>query len=128
MLTRTGDPLEFNDIPQSLELLRSIQECDATLNHRLKAFALTDMPTTLREAISVTRYFGVRYIGMDRRPLHAIQAGGKDSTPEHNRAALEDWQKESGLMDQIYENAYLTIVAAGAPHSGGGLIDCAPHC
>ena len=128
MLTRTGDPLEFNNIPQSLELLQSIQECDAKLNHCLEAFALTDMPTTLREAISVTRYFGVRYIWIDALCILYKQEGRTQrlsTTEQHSKTGSKSQASWTRSTKTLISQLLLLVLA---PHSCGGLIDCASHC
>lgn len=66
-----------------------------------------DLPRTFRDAIEVTRRLGISYIWIDS--LCILQ----DSE--------SDWQSESSLMDQIFENAHLCIAATHARSSTEGL-------
>lgn len=68
---------------------------------------LSALPRTFEDAFWVTRSLGIRYIWIDN--LCIIQ----DSH--------EDWQRESTLMCQVYENAYACIAATMAEDSSQGL-------
>lgn len=61
-----------------------------------------------QDAISVVRKLEVRYLWIDA--LCIIQ----DS--------LSDWAKESAVMDEIYQGAYLTLVATSAATSNTGFL------
>jgi len=74
------------------------------------------LPKTARDAITVTRKLGFRYLWVDS--LCIIQ--GTD------RAALLDWQKESAKMHEIYGAAFITIAAAKATNAHEGLFDKRP--
>ncbi|KAH0420923.1 heterokaryon incompatibility protein [Colletotrichum camelliae] len=60
------------------------------------------LPQLYRDAISVTRRLGVRYLWIDS--LCIIQRGDDKA----------DWLIESTLMDQVYSNSYCNIAAADA--------------
>lgn len=68
---------------------------------------LKSLPQTFRDAILVTRKFGLHYLWIDC--LCIIQ----DSK--------EDWFHEAALMGEVYKNSYLNIAATGAVDSNGGL-------
>ncbi|KAH8672209.1 heterokaryon incompatibility protein-domain-containing protein [Ilyonectria robusta] len=70
------------------------------------AIHLDTLPRTYRDAISITRALGIRYIWIDS--LCIIQ----DDT--------DDWERESANMASIYRNAYLNIAATSALDSDGG--------
>lgn len=61
---------------------------------------------TFRDAITITRSLSVQYLWIDS--LCIIQDD------------KQDWEKESGLMASIYENAYLVISAAHASDGSKG--------
>lgn len=65
------------------------------------------LPQTFRDAVTVTRFLGVRYLWIDS--LCIVQDD------------KEDWSRESALMASIYTNAYLTIAATASEDSSGGL-------
>lgn len=62
-----------------------------------------ELPATIRDAIEVTRYLGVRYLWVDA--LCIIQ----DDT--------QDWIRESANMAAVYGEAYLTIAASSVASS-----------
>ncbi len=79
----------------------------ATKNQTLRDITLSDLPTTFRHAISVSRKLDVRYLWSDS--LCIIQ----DDT--------EDWALQSSKMAAIYSNSFLTIAASSSKDSSGGL-------
>ncbi|PVH80460.1 HET-domain-containing protein [Cadophora sp. DSE1049] len=81
---------------------------EATLKSRLQSIPLSKMPANFRDAAIVTRKLGYRYLWIDS--LCIIQ----DSR--------EDWEIESGNMGNIYTNADLTLAAAAAKDSDGGML------
>ena len=68
---------------------------------------LSDLSKTFQDAMKIAQYLGLRYIWIDS--LCIIQ----DSK--------EDWQKEAGLMGQVYSNSVCNISATGASDSSKGL-------
>jgi hypothetical protein len=64
------------------------------------------LPQSFRDAISITRLLGIRYIWID-----SICICQDDN---------EDWERESAKMTSIYMNSYLTIAAAAAEDSTVG--------
>lgn len=84
----------------------------ATLNineWRLHGLPFPSLPRTIRDAIVITRKIGLRFIWIDA--LCIIQDSDIDKT------------KEIGRMGDIYQNAYVTIVAASAKHCDEGILD-----
>ena len=71
-------------------------------------FAIERAPATFRDAISITRLLGVRYLWIDS--LCIIQ---------HDPA---DWGREAARMGSVYVNAYLTIAAANAKDDNDGFL------
>jgi hypothetical protein len=65
------------------------------------------LPRTFVEAIEATRRLGFRYLWIDS--LCIIQ----DSE--------DDWQRESGLMENVYGDGALNIMASASANSHGGL-------
>lgn len=68
---------------------------------------ISELPRTFREAIEVTRRFGVRYLWIDSMCI--IQ----DSD--------EDWQKESAQMVDVYSHSHLNIAATASDNAEQGL-------
>lgn len=64
------------------------------------------LPQSFRDAITVTRLLGIRYIWIDS--ICICQDDG------------EDWERESAKMTSIYMNSYITIAASGAKDSTVG--------
>jgi hypothetical protein len=69
-----------------------------TLNSRLQGFHTTDVPQTIRDAITVCRNLGICHLWVDS--LCIIQDSANDLTIE------------LGKMAKVYQQAYLTISAA----------------
>lgn len=79
-----------------------------TLSSRLASISLDDMPPNFSDAVIITRRLGFRYLWIDS--LCIIQ----DSK--------SDWEIESQKMGRIYTNAALTLAAAAAISSDGGML------
>ena len=71
-------------------------------------FAISSFPKTFRDAITVSRRFGVRYLWIDS--LCILQ----DSD------CIDDWQKKAVVMGDVYKNSLCNIGATGAADSNGG--------
>jgi hypothetical protein len=82
------------------------QRCDPS------SFHLTDIPQTLQDAIRLTIAIGFSYIWIDC--LCIIQD------------CRDDWAKEAAVMDRVYSNADITIVAQEAASVHDGFLK--PHC
>lgn len=67
----------------------------------------SQLPLTFREAISITRTLGVRYLWIDA--LCIIQ----DS--------VQDWMIEGSQMGNVYSNSYLNLAASASVNGNGGL-------
>ena len=67
------------------------------LHSREEGFAMKDLPQTFQDAIEVTRMLDKPYLWID-----AICIIQKDK---------DDWERESKLMETVFENAYCTIAA-----------------
>ncbi len=72
-----------------------------------RGILLQELPLTFRQAMTVTRTLGVRYLWIDS--LCIIQ----DS--------FSDWEFELSRMRDVYKYARLTIAATGSKNSAGGL-------
>ncbi|TVY14632.1 hypothetical protein LARI1_G007897 [Lachnellula arida] len=76
---------------------------------RLAGIPLDTMPANFRDACIATRKLGYQYVWIDS--LCIIQD------------LKEDWEHESALMGDIYTKASLTLAAAAAKSSDGGMFD-----
>jgi hypothetical protein len=76
-----------------------------------RGIEISHISRTFQHAVSIAkefqRLFGVRYLWIDS--LCIIQ----DS--------VEDWQSESAIMGEVYQNAFCTIAATASSDSDGGL-------
>jgi len=70
----------------------------STINCRRQSLNWSSLPATFRDAITVTRELGLRYLWIDS--LCIIQDDDRD------------WEVESAKMGSIYERAYIVIAAS----------------
>jgi hypothetical protein len=77
-----------------------------SLSSRLSEIPDIQLPTTLRDAVHITRELGFRYLWIDA--LCILQR-----RPEvvNDQEAIADWQDQSSKMADIYGNAFLTMDA-----------------
>ncbi|KAF8849351.1 HET-domain-containing protein [Acephala macrosclerotiorum] len=90
--------------PETKKLLTKTE----TLSSRLASIDVQDMPPNFSDAVVITRRLGYKYLWIDS--LCIIQ----DSK--------SDWETESQNMGNIYTNAAITLAAAAATSSEGGLL------
>lgn len=90
--------------PETKKLLTTT----STLKSRLALIDQNDMPANFSDAVIITRRLGYRYLWIDS--LCIIQ----DSK--------SDWEVESQNMGRIYTNAAITLAAAAATSSEGGML------
>jgi len=64
------------------------------------------LPKTIRDAVAITQYFGLRYLWVDS--LCIIQ-----DDPQ-------DWDREAQNMAKVYANAYINVSALGAVNTSQG--------
>ncbi|KAI1733598.1 heterokaryon incompatibility protein-domain-containing protein [Xylaria scruposa] len=84
----------------------------ATLRERMHEIDDNELSVTFRDAIWMTRRFGIDYIWIDS--LCIVQDDPAD------------WELESAKMASIYHNAYLTIAATKSSSGAGGLFSKTP--
>ncbi|KAI3337146.1 HET-domain-containing protein [Xylariaceae sp. AK1471] len=80
---------------------------EKTLPDYEKEIAWSVFPATFKDAITISRRLGIRYIWIDS--LCIVQDSPRD------------WARESARMADIYRNSYLTIAAASSRDGAGGL-------
>ncbi|KAK3934310.1 heterokaryon incompatibility protein-domain-containing protein [Diplogelasinospora grovesii] len=78
----------------------------ATLQQHLAGIPVPGLPKTFRDAVTITRAVGLRYIWIDS--LCIVQDD------------RDDWSSEAPRMAQVYGTAYLVIAASGARNSTEG--------
>lgn len=83
-----------------------LQTTRANLKQNMNSMSIRTLPKTYRDAITVTRNLGVRYLWIDA--LCIIQDDSKD------------WSQECQKMGQYYESARLVIAASGAKDPSEG--------
>ncbi|KAK7749117.1 hypothetical protein SLS62_008404 [Diatrype stigma] len=75
----------------------------SNISELLQGIDEEELPATIRDAIEVTRYLGLRYLWIDA--LCIIQDD------------MQDWIRESAQMATVYGEAYLTISASSVASS-----------
>lgn len=79
-----------------------------TLDTRMDHIAFWELPATLRDAVTIARCLGCRYLWIDS--LCIIQ----DSD--------EDWQRERAKMRHVYRGSLVTISALSSANSEAGIL------
>ena len=79
----------------------------STFEERKRGIAWEELSNTFRDAISLTRTLGFKYIWIDS--LCIVQDDSRD------------WETESATMASVYRNSYLTIAATRSANGHGGL-------
>lgn len=82
-----------------------------TLIERKRGIPVESLPRTIKDAIDITRMFGIRFLWVDA--LCILQGTNKEERL--------DWERESENMANIYGNAFLTLSAAASSNSEGGI-------
>lgn len=80
----------------------------SNLKDHLRGIAISDLPKTIQDAVTVTRKLGVRFLWVDA--LCVIQDD------------FSDKYDQMGFMGGIFTNGYLTISAASAAGCGEGFL------
>ncbi|KAH7176189.1 heterokaryon incompatibility protein-domain-containing protein [Dactylonectria macrodidyma] len=106
LVETTGQAGEFVALSHCWGRLTSSSSPPLTLTSNLQAHCTSGIPqnsltATFRDAITVTRHLGYRYLWIDS--LCIVQDDPAD------------WERESGLMEAVYGNADLVIGATRAP-------------
>lgn len=81
-----------------------------TLDVKLQCIAFSDLPECLRDAVTVTRSLGIRYLWID--VLCIVQDD------------VSDWEQESGKMYEVFNNAFFVIGAAASEAFDHGFLGC----
>ena len=71
------------------------------------------LPKTFQDAVTATRRLGFRYLWIDS--ICIVQG------------SVEDWQRESSKMAEIFQNSSLTIAGPAALHSNHGFLQREPR-
>ncbi|KAL6896494.1 HET domain-containing protein [Trichoderma evansii] len=87
----------------------------ANIEQRKKSIRISELPKTIRDAITITRLMGVQYLWAD-----AICIIQEDK--ENNDGFLDDWKKEAAKMGSYYSNALCCISNLGAADSSEGFL------
>jgi hypothetical protein len=86
--------------------VQSTRTTKESLNAHKRSITIRELPKTFRDAIVITRRFGVQYLWIDS--LCFIQDDPAD------------WDYESSQMGSVYANSYLTIAASSSTDDEGG--------
>ncbi|KAK4443158.1 heterokaryon incompatibility protein-domain-containing protein, partial [Podospora aff. communis PSN243] len=89
------------------ESIEATKTTKANLDERTSGFFLHHLPPTLRDAVAVTRSFGVRYLWIDA--LCIVQNCRKE------------WAAEAQKMMRYYSNALFTIVPVHSESADSGM-------
>jgi len=102
----SGDTAPYMTLSHCWGSKPAIRTTKATLQSHLTQLPMASLPNTFRDAVTITRALGIRYLWIDS--LCIIQD------------AVNDWEMESAVMGQIYAHSYLTIAASASKDSSGG--------
>ena len=69
---------------------------------------MTQLPKTFRDAVIITRKLDVRYLCIDS--LCIVQDD------------MQDWQTESAVMANVFQNSLVTIAASASPDNHTGCL------
>jgi hypothetical protein len=83
----------------------------STFEDRKRKIPMAALPMTIRDAATLTRQLGIRYLWVDA--ICILQGSDKE--------AREDWERECSRMKDVYGGAYLTISAAAGPSAHSGI-------
>ncbi|KAF2651700.1 HET-domain-containing protein [Lophiostoma macrostomum CBS 122681] len=86
---------------------RAFETTTKNLHEMQEGFAMTDLPPTYRDAVVMSRLFGIEYLWIDS--LCIIQN------------SRDDWLQESAQMMEIYSRSFLTLAATRAGSQQAGL-------
>ena len=95
---------------------RSFYTHEANIDLRLAGFSLADLPQAFRDAVTVTRQLGKRYLWIDSVCL--IQ----DFHSPGNGRARRDTEAGLRTMDKVFASAYCTIAASCSTSSTHGFL------
>jgi hypothetical protein len=104
--TAIGVSVQYLALSHCWGNLHTIKLTSMSLAQHYASSPIQELPKTFREAVSITRKLGFRYLWIDS--LCIIQ----DSD--------EDWKHESAKMGDIYRNSTCCIAALAARDSNGG--------
>lgn len=79
---------------------------DQNFDRLVRGFESTELPATFRDAVSICKALGLRYLWIDS--LCIIQGNA------------EDWKKEASAMADVYGNAVCTIAAESSTSTQSG--------
>jgi hypothetical protein len=82
----------------------------ANLEHHKLGISETSLPQTIRDAISVTRELGIRFLWVDALCIVQDSLHG------------EDWHAEASKMRDVYSNALVTISAESTKDARSGFL------
>jgi Heterokaryon incompatibility protein (HET) len=83
-----------------------ITTTEDTFKQRIAGILLADLPQTFKDAVSLTRNLGIRYLWIDSLCIK-----------QNNK---EDWENEASKMGSVYSHSYLNIAATSSAGSDGG--------
>ncbi|KAF5005053.1 hypothetical protein FDECE_8469 [Fusarium decemcellulare] len=86
---------------------RTIKTTKSTITKHKNSIRLQKLPATIRDAVLVTRYLGIRYLWVDAFCIIQDDAN--------------DWAQEAARMQFVYANAELTISSLVSSNSADGL-------
>ncbi|KAI0468717.1 HET-domain-containing protein [Xylaria cf. heliscus] len=88
-------------------LANSSKLVQSNIDDFMSGIPLNGLPKTFSDAVTVTRYLGVRYLWIDSMCI--VQ----DSK--------EDWERNAAMMWEVYTKAYVTLAATASRDSSQGL-------
>lgn len=109
-MTGISSPVEYVALSYCWGASASFKTTQKNIDEHKQGFRISELPQTLQDAVTVARQLGIEYIWIDA--ICIVQGDAAD------------WEKESGMMADIYNNAYITIAALSAAASTDGFLAC----
>jgi hypothetical protein len=81
----------------------------------MEEISLAALPKTFKDAVSISRELGINWLWIDS--LCILQSNPLDENDQQHK---DDWLMHVSLMDQIYQNCMLNIVAAHGTNPSSG--------
>ena len=83
-----------------------ITTTEDTFKQRIAGILLADLPQTFKDAVSLTRNLGIRYLWIDSLCIKQLDT--------------KDWESEASKMGSVYSHSYLNIAATSSAGGDGG--------
>ncbi|KAH6844684.1 heterokaryon incompatibility protein-domain-containing protein [Chaetomium sp. MPI-CAGE-AT-0009] len=103
-----SSPVEYAALSYCWGVAASFKTTRKNIDQLKQGFKVSELPKSLQDAIEVSRQLGIEHIWIDA--ICIVQGDAAD------------WERESGMMADVYTNAYVTIAALSAASVADGFL------